>query len=90
MKLNPNAAVPTLVHDGYPVVESSVILYDLDESFAEPRLMPQDLKLRAKVLLYNEPIDEYIHNACMILSFATSFRGRLLKGSSHDLCKIVR
>ncbi len=26
MKLNPNAVVPTLVHDGRPIVESSIIL----------------------------------------------------------------
>jgi glutathione S-transferase len=84
MKLNPNAVVPTLVHDGYPVVESSVILYYLDEAFPEPPLMPRDHKLRAKVRLYNKLIDEYIHNACMILSFATCFRGRLLKLSPEE------
>jgi glutathione S-transferase len=33
MKLNPNAVVPTIVHDGRPVIESSVILYYLDEAF---------------------------------------------------------
>lgn len=84
MKLNPNAVVPTLMHDGYPVVESSVILYYLDEAFPEPPLMPRDLKLRAKVRLYNKLIDEYIHNACLILSFATCFRGRLLTMSPEE------
>jgi glutathione S-transferase len=33
MKLNPNAVVPTLIHDGQVVIESSVILYYLDEAF---------------------------------------------------------
>src|SRR5665213_1826255 len=84
MKLNPNAVVPTLIHDGYPIVESSVILYYLDEAFPEPPLMPRDLKARAKVRLYNKLVDEYIHNSCMILSFATSFRGRLLKMSPEE------
>jgi glutathione S-transferase len=32
-KLNPNAVVPTLVHDGEPIIESSLILYYLDEVF---------------------------------------------------------
>jgi glutathione S-transferase len=36
MKLNPNAVVPTLVHDGQPIVESSIILYYLDEAFSQP------------------------------------------------------
>jgi glutathione S-transferase len=40
LKLNPNAVVPTLVHDGFPVIESSVILYYLEECFPEPSLMP--------------------------------------------------
>jgi glutathione S-transferase len=84
MRLNPNAVVPTLVHDGYPVVESSVILYHIDEAFPEPPLMPRDPKLRAKVRLYNKLIDEYIHPACTILSFATCFRSRLLKMSPEE------
>jgi glutathione S-transferase len=84
MKLNPSAAVPTLVHDGYPVVESSVILYYLEEVFPEPALMPRDPKLRAKVRLYNKLIDEYVHSSCTVLSFAISFRDRLLKLSDKD------
>jgi glutathione S-transferase len=84
MKLNPNAVVPTLVHDGYPIVESSVILYYLDEAFPEPPLMPRDLKANVKVRLYNKLVDEYIHNSCMILSFATCFRGRLLRMSREE------
>jgi glutathione S-transferase len=74
MQLNPNAVVPTLVHDGRPVIESSVILYYLDEAFPEPPLMPRDLHERALVRQYNKLIDEYVHNACTILTFATAFR----------------
>jgi glutathione S-transferase len=74
MKLNPNAVVPTLVHDGRPVIESSVILYYLDEAFPQPSLMPADPHLRARVRLYNKLIDEYVHNSCTILTFATAFR----------------
>src|SRR5919109_1353632 len=74
MKLNPNAVVPTLVHDGRPVIESSVILYYLDEAFPEPSLMPRDLHERALVRQYNKLVDEYVHNSCTILTFATAFR----------------
>jgi len=48
LKLNPNAVVPTLVHDGRPVIESSVILYYLDEAFPQPPLMPRDAHERAR------------------------------------------
>src|SRR5918912_1595227 len=74
MQLNPNAVVPTLVHDGRPVIESSVILYYLDEAFPEPPLMPRDPHERAKVRLVNKLVDEYVHNSCTILTFATAFR----------------
>jgi len=74
MKLNPNGVVPTLVHDGRVVIESSVILYYLDEAFPEPPLMPRDPLQRARVRMVNKLIDEYVHNSCTILTFATAFR----------------
>ena len=74
MKLNPNAVVPTLVHDGRPVIESSVILYYLDEAFPNPPLMPKDPHQRALARQFNKLIDEYVHNSCTILTFATAFR----------------
>lgn len=74
MKLNPNAVVPTLVHDGRPVIESSVILYYIDEVFPAPPLMPRDPHLRARVRVVNKLVDEYVHNSCTILTFATAFR----------------
>jgi glutathione S-transferase len=73
MKLNPNAVVPTLIHDGHPIIESSVILYYLDEVFPEKPLMPATPLARAKVRLFNKLIDEYVHNSCTILTFATAF-----------------
>jgi glutathione S-transferase len=79
MKLNPNGVVPTLVHDGKPIIESSLILYYLDEVFPEPPLMPGEPLLRFKVRMYNKLIDEYLHNACTILTFATAFRPHFLK-----------
>lgn len=74
MKLNPNGVVPTLVHDGRIVTESSVILYYLDEAFPTPPLMPREPLERMKVRMVNKLIDEYVHNACVILTFGTAFR----------------
>jgi glutathione S-transferase len=79
MKLNPNAVVPTLMHDGTPIIESALILYYLDEAFPQPPLMPNDPKLRYRVRMFNKLIDEYGHLACMTLTFATAFRARLLQ-----------
>jgi glutathione S-transferase len=79
LKLNPNGVVPTLVHDGKTIIESSLILYYLDETFPDPPLMPQQPELRYRVRAYNKLIDEYLHNSCMILTFATAFRPNFLK-----------
>ena len=79
LKLNPSGVVPTLIHDGRPIIESSLILYYIDEAFPEPELMPADALSRHRVRLYNKLIDEYLHNSCMILTFATAFRPAFLK-----------
>ena len=79
MKLNPNGVVPTLVHDGTPIIESSLILYYIDEAFPGPALMPSDPKARHRVRMFNKLIDEYVHNSCTTLTFATAFRPRLLQ-----------
>jgi glutathione S-transferase len=79
MKLNPNGVVPTLVHDGNAIIESSLILYYLDEAFPDPPLMPKSPLARHRVRLYNKLIDEYVHNSCTIVTFATAFRARYLK-----------
>ena len=85
MKLNPNGVIPTLVHEGRVVTESSVILYYLDEAFPAPPLMPTDLHQRAQVRMFNKLIDEYVHNACVILTFATAFRPWFAGLSGDDI-----
>ncbi len=79
MRINPNAVVPTLIHDGNVIVESSVILYYIDEAFPDKPLMPRAPLARAKVRLFNKLVDEYVHDACIILTFGTAFRPVLLR-----------
>lgn len=79
LKLNPNGVVPTLIHDGRPVIESSVILYYLEDCFPDVRLMPEDPMARVTARLFNKFIDEYVHNACTVLTFAIAFRSRFQK-----------
>jgi glutathione S-transferase len=42
LKLNPNRVVPTLVHDGVPIYESTLINEYLDEVYRDVPLMPAD------------------------------------------------
>jgi glutathione S-transferase len=79
LKINPNGVVPTLIHDGDPIIESSLILYYIDDAFPEPPLMPKNPRQRHRVRMYNKLIDEYVHNSCTIMTFATAFRPAFLK-----------
>lgn len=49
LKLNPNGVVPTLLHDGRPIFESSVILQYLDQVFPDVPLMPPDAYGQARL-----------------------------------------
>ena len=49
LKLNPNAVVPTLVHNGAVILDSSVILEYLEDVFPDPSLSPSDPVGRAKM-----------------------------------------
>jgi Glutathione S-transferase, N-terminal domain len=39
VRLNPNAVVPTLTHDGRVIIESTVIMRHVDDMFGAPSLM---------------------------------------------------
>ncbi|MEM7412374.1 MAG: glutathione S-transferase family protein [Myxococcota bacterium] len=49
LELNPNGVVPTLLHEGEAITDSSCIMEYLDEVFPEPRLLPETPAPRAKV-----------------------------------------
>ena len=58
LALNPNGVVPTLVHDGRIVIDSSVINEFLDELFPEVRMVPADPYERARMRSWRQYIDE--------------------------------
>ena len=69
LRLNPNGVVPTLVHDGRPIVDSSVINEYLEDLFPEPRLVPVDPYERARMRAWRQFIDEVPTSAIRIPSF---------------------
>jgi len=69
LKLNPNGVVPTLVHDGCVVIDSSVILEYLDEVFPAPRLSPADPVRRAQMRAWMRFLEEVPTAAIRVPSF---------------------
>jgi glutathione S-transferase len=74
LSLNPNGVVPTLVHDGRVVFESSVICQYLDETFREPALMPQEPYARAQARTWLKVFDDVVHPAIRQASFELLYR----------------
>jgi glutathione S-transferase len=85
LKLNPNAVVPTLVHDGKVIIESTVIMRYVDEAFPGPALTPSEPLARAKVRMTEKLMDEHVHNSCTTLTFATANRASLARLTPEEL-----
>jgi glutathione S-transferase len=77
LKLNPKGVVPTLVHDGVTVIESTLICEYIDETFPDPPLMPKDAAARTRMRLWSKFVDEGLHDGVTELSFSAMFRERM-------------
>jgi glutathione S-transferase len=85
LTLNPNGVVPTLVHDGLVVIESSVICQYLDEVFSDPTLMPRDPYARAKARTWLKVFDDVAHAALRQVSFELLYRPFLARMPRGEL-----
>ncbi len=74
LKINPKAVVPSLVHDGTVIRESTNICEYLDDVFPENTIRPADPVARAEVRYWTKAIDEELHPACGALTFMSSHR----------------
>lgn len=79
LKLNPLGVIPTLVHDGHPVIESSLICEYLEEAFPERPMRSDDPLTRAKMRLWMKHVDGKLHPSCGALQWPLVVRGRLLE-----------
>ena len=84
VKLNPNAVIPTLVHNDRVIVESTVICHYIDEAFDGPPLMPSEPLERAKARVWMKKVDEYLHPGVGVLTFATANRKALLSKTPEE------
>ena len=77
LKINPKGVVPTLVVDGQPIIESTLICEFLDETYPEPSLMPKDALSRSQMRLWSKAVDEGLFEGVVELSFSAMFRQRM-------------
>jgi len=77
LRLNPKGVVPTLIHEGRSVIESSLICEYLDQSFPEPSLVPASAYDRSRMRVWAKHIDEGVFEATREISFSAMFRDKM-------------
>ncbi|MBL0421851.1 glutathione S-transferase family protein [Ramlibacter sp. AW1] len=89
LALNPAGVVPTLVHDGRPIVESSVINEYLDEVFPSPSLRPADAAQRADMRVWVKFEDDVLHPAVRPGTFNLMLKSVVRQMSPQALADMV-
>lgn len=84
LKLNPLGVVPTLVHKGKPVIESSIICEYLDESFPEHSLKPDDPYEVSKMRFWMKHVDVKLHPSCGALQWPLVMRPALMEKTEEE------
>lgn len=77
LKLNPKGVVPTLMHDGNAIIESTLICEYLDQTFPTPPLVPASAYARSQMRRWSKHIDEGVFEATREISFSAMFRDKM-------------
>ena len=78
VKLNPNHVVPTLLHDGTVLIESSLIDEYLEDAFPDVSMRPADPAAAHAMRLWVKQIDEKVHPAAGVITYAIGPRKMVL------------
>jgi glutathione S-transferase len=79
VKLNPNHVVPTIVHDGAVLIESTMINEYLDDAFPDPPMRSADPVVRHAGRMITKLLDQKVHPATGVVTFAIGPRSLLLQ-----------
>ncbi len=88
LKLNPFGVVPTLVHDGKPVVNSFCIMEYIEDVFPDRPLRPADPALRAKSRLWCWLADE-VHPSMADATYNANMSERARRMDRATLDKVL-
>ncbi len=85
VKLNPNHVVPTLVHDGHVMVESTLINEYLEDAFPEHRMRPADPVRCHGMRMWTKRIDDKVHPMASVITFGIGTRPLLLQRGPEEI-----
>ena len=89
LKLNPQGVVPTLVHDGRPIRESSLICNYIDDLKPDPPLKPADAVERTYLAEWVKLFDERGFEATAVINFVTKFRLTVPRENMEERWKVI-
>jgi glutathione S-transferase len=87
--INPKAVVPTLIHDGQVIRESTLIGEYLDEVFPDTPLKPPAALDRVTMRLWTKRLDEELHPITGIVTFAISHRHAVIANGPEVVEKYI-
>jgi glutathione S-transferase len=89
LKLNPLGVVPTLVHAGKPVIESSIICEYLNDQYPDINLSPADAYQRSQMRFWMKHVDVKLHPACGALQWPLIMRPGMLSKSEEERDRLL-
>ena len=89
LELNPQAVVPTLVHQSQVITESTLINEYLEDCYPEPSLLPTTAIERYQLRAFCKEVDDRLHPACGVITYAIGARPGLLKKPEAELTSLI-
>ena len=89
LAINPNGVAPSIVHDGRPIIESTVINEYLEEVFPDRPLLPTDPVARAAVRTLVRVEDGRMHEAFRPPTFNLMIKPMFAGASDADIERVA-
>lgn len=77
LKLNPKGVVPTLIHEGRAIIESTLICEYRDQTLPKASLVPASAYERSQMRRWSKYIDEGVSEATREISFSAMSRDKM-------------
>ncbi len=90
LAINPGGVVPTLVYEGTPIVESSVILEFIEDQFPDVPLAPKDALARARMRIMTHYADTFAYKAVYMLTWMRLSAPAAQRLSGEELAEVLR